>query len=239
MVAVGGTAFAVRAIDDDAPPASPPVNHTSDASPDVLRVTCTSEGVKLDSTRVAARPDGVHVIIENPHDLNGAWFGELPGDKGRYTFNIPLGRDSTKITLPIPPGPVYVNCFPGHWFDARSIARDDLVEMQVVDDAGFWHTDQLACTDPLDAEGLRAGLGRLDELEGSAEGAVRKHVPGILPTDELLEAGYPEPSHRDQPPWIVVSRDGKQLAIFSVPSLDEGYWVRWGNTCPGSGIAGG
>jgi hypothetical protein len=200
--------------------------------PDALRVTCTSNGMELASTEVQPQPDGVHIQIENPEGLIGHWHATLLGrNDGRFdTFGTDMGGSNV---FTFPPGPIFVNCFIGPSFDAAKVTRDQLVKIEVVDPHGLWVSDRLACDQPVEATGFQPFAGLTDE-ENDHERVIRDHVPGVLANDEVLPAEY---GIREDYAWMIVRRDGENLARFQVTGHKGQWGVHFGETCPGSGIA--
>ena len=61
-------------------------------------------------------------------------------------------------------------------------------------------------------------------------------VSGVLPSDDVLRAEYI--GYHAGYVWVVVRRDGENLARFTVFGSDDSWRVHYGYTCSGSGIGG-
>lgn len=68
------------------------------------------------------------------------------------------------------------------------------------------------------------------------EAAVRDNVRGVLPTDEIVRAGYPQDP--DPSTAAIVVREGDPVAALLLIYVDsEGGWYPFiGDICRGSGI---
>jgi hypothetical protein len=102
----------------------------------------------------------------------------------------------------------------------------------VTDPNGLWISDALACEETVPYE--RPARTPYADLEK----AVRESVRGLLPTDEIMRAGYP------QDPFpaatMLVVRDGDPVAAILLTYINS-KWL-WGpfigEICVGSGIMG-
>ena len=216
----------------DAATASPDATQASPADqvPDVLHVVCTGDGMQLASTEVAAQSDGVHVDIEDGSAEASQWrvmvFGKSDGRFGSFIAGGP-----GKVIFPIPPTVAYAKCGDTSPNDP---SEPGVTPFRVIDPNHFWVSEALVCDDPVDARGFRAEAGALSDLEQTAEDAIRDHVRGVLPTDEVLAGGY---GSGPDTAWMIVRRSGNVLAGFQVVRASDDRWgVHWGDTCPGSGI---
>ncbi len=217
-------------------PASPTTEPSPEEStgdiPDVLAVDCTPDGMKLGSTRVQPQADGVHVKIED-HDVVGVMWSAalLTRDVGRFdTFTT--GPGLTVFTLP--PGVIYARCSSSTSPIPSSPTDEGVQAFRVVDPNGLWVSDELACDHPVDARGFRADAGALSPMEEDPEQAIRDHVSGVIPSDEVLPAEY---GIREDVAWMIVRRDGQTQARFQLARISDGRWgVHFGETCSGSGI---
>jgi hypothetical protein len=204
----------------------------ADEAPDVLRVACTPDGIDLASTVVRPQPDGVHVDIENLYGRRDITFDAalLGRDDGRFD-GWSVGTGPQVFTFP--PGPIYA------WCDEPPTDLSnphDVEEFVVVDPDGLWVSDALACKNPVEAAGFRYNGDAPSSPEPDPEQAIRKHVPGVLPTDEVVPAEY---GVREDYAWMIVRRDGQTLARFQVVEDEHTWDVHFGDTCEGSGIGGG
>jgi hypothetical protein len=210
--------------------------------PDVLRVTCTSQGTDLGSSRVRPQPDGVHVVIDNPEGLvDGAFHATLLGrQEGVFaTFTKGLDPGANRIVWGFPPGEIFVGCFPlGPSFEADAFTREDLLPLEVVDAEGYYVSNRLTCQEGVEMDGFRDDAGALSPVAPSPEEAVRAYVPGILPDDEILRAIYPGAVGNRAPAYVVVRRAEDTLAWLKVTDHGGRWGVHFGYACPGSGLGG-
>jgi hypothetical protein len=210
----------------------PSTGEAADA-PDVLHVTCAADKMKVASSVVQAQSDGVHVREYKTEQLsNVVWHAVVltdVGDTPFYTFIHGLDPGKNHVVFPIPPGPMYATCHGGR--SANDGFKPGGRIIDVVDPNGFWVNDRLACRDPVDADNAAID----NELGRDPERAVRNAVAGVLSSDEVIVAEYGI-VHGDYV-WVVVRRDGQNLARFSVSRFGGDSWgVRYGYTCPASGI---
>jgi hypothetical protein len=187
--------------------------------------------MQLEATQVPARQDGVPVLIRNPEGASGVFHITLLGrTEGRFdTFSKGLDEGLNKVLFTLPPGPVYVGCFLGHSFDGEAVKHHDLTKVTVTDPDGFWVSDQLSCQET-------AGFGPPEEFAvySDPEQAVRAGVTGVLPTDEVRPAEYPDYNDRVT---MLVARGGEPLANVEVNVYQGQARVHFGEACVGSSIA--
>jgi hypothetical protein len=200
-------------------------------APTALSVTCTKDGVEVLTTEVPAQPDGVHVVVDNSggathllSDTKGP--RPVPGDRtSRFDLFDPHPDGYTRTVANWPPGPVEIACeFPG--LDQRSAT------VRVTDPSGLWISDALACEETVEFE-RESFLFNAD-----IEAAVRDNVRGVLPTDEIVRAGYPQDPFPAA--YMLVVRDGDPVTVLIlIYHGSEGGWYPFvGEICVGSGIMG-
>jgi hypothetical protein len=199
-------------------------------APTALSVTCTKDGVEVLTTEVPAHSDGVHVVVDNSGGathLLSDMKGPRPVPAGRtFRFDLfdPHPDGYTRTVANWPPGAVEIACeFPG--LDQRSAT------VRVTDPNGLWISDALACeeTVPYERPGVRTPYADL-------ETAVRESVRGLLPTDEIVRAGYPQDPFPGA--TMLVVRGGAPVAAILLIYIDsELLWGPFiGEICRGSGI---
>jgi hypothetical protein len=207
----------------------PPTHSDPWGAPTALSVTCTKDGIELLSTEVPAQPDGVHIITDNP---GGARFvlahlkGPTPVPSHDRSLGVAVRPQGLARELDVwPPGPVELSCH-GRGIDER---RETVY---VTDPRGLWISDSLACekTVPFDRDSVLTNA--------HMEIAVRENVRGVLPTDDIVRAGYPQDP--DPVATMLVVRDGDPVAALILPFVgsDEGWYPFIGEICVGSGIMG-
>ena len=208
-------------------PKGPPTHSDPWGAPTALSVTCTRDGIELLSSEVPAQPDGVHVIVDNP---GGARFvlahlkGPTPVPSGDRSLGVGVrARGLARGVEWWPPGPVELSCH-GKGIDER---RETVL---VTDPQGLWVSGALACEQTVQWERVSV------ILNTDMETAVRENVRGVLPTDEIVRAGYPQDPNPAA--TILVVRDGDPLAALILIYVgSEGGWYPFvGEICRGSGI---
>jgi hypothetical protein len=207
----------------------PPTHSDPWGAPTALSVTCTKDGIDLLSTEVPAQPDGVHIITDNP---GGARFvlahlkGPTPVPSEDRSLGVSIRpRGLARDVQWWPPGRVELSCH-GHGIDER---RETV---HVLDPEGLWVSAALTCqkTVPFEREVVMPNT--------DMEAAVRESVRGVLPSDDLVRAGYP----LDPNPvaTMLVVRDGDPVAALILPYVgsEEGWYPFVGEICVSSGIMG-
>jgi hypothetical protein len=205
----------------------PPTHSDPWGAPTALSVTCTRDGIELLSTEVPAQPDGVHIITDNPGGariVHAHLKGPTPVPSSDRSLSVGVRPQGlAREVQGWPPGPVELSCH-GQEIDER---RETV---HVTDPQGLWVSAALACeeTVPYERESV---IFNVDMVI-----AVRENVRGVLPTDEIVRAGYP------QDPFpaatMLVVRDGDPVAALILPyrGRGKGWYPFIGEICVGSGI---
>jgi hypothetical protein len=198
-------------------------------APTALSVTCNKDGIELLSNEAPAQPDGVHVIVDNPGGariVHAHLKGPIPVPSGDRSLSVGVRAQGVAREIAWwPPGPVELSCH-GQGINER---RETV---HVTDPQGLWVSGALACDETVPYERERV------IPSPDMEKAVRESVRGVLPTDEIVRAGYP------QDPFpaatMLVVRDGDPVAALILPYVgSEGGWYPFiGEICVGSGIMG-
>jgi len=216
--------------------ATPSVVSTETPSPsateaaDVGRIACTDEGTLVTTPVVRVRSDGAHVVVEDRVGAGGisvfpeAWVDGVLGQE------FARGRE-VEVVLGVPVGRAKVACNVGE----RNDSYDELaaaVPIEFVDPVGIWRDDQVACAYE-DRVFRESPDYRADASVNPDIGeTIRRVIPGILQTDEVSYAGYPE-AQRVQ--WRVV-RDGLVIAVIDVLHNGGEWSFAQVVTCQGTGI---
>jgi hypothetical protein len=212
---------------------SPPTHSDPWGAPTALSVTCTREpwGIEPLSTEVPAQPDGVHIVVDNAAGathISSHMRGPPPVPSGdrtlRYSLLDPDPDGFSRLVATWPPGPVEIAC------EAPGVEqRSETV--RVTDPDGQWISAVLSCekTVPYDRPADRTPYTDL-------ETTVRENVSGLLRSDEVVRAGYPEDVFPAAS--MVVVRDGDPVAAIIFIYIDSEYgWMPGpGEICRGSGI---
>jgi hypothetical protein len=222
-VAVASAAVAVACADA---PRTPSAVVVPSPAPSRVELVCERDGTAtLSSPVVAARPDGVHLVVDNRFDepVSVAGFDADPG--------------ITRWTLGVAPGPYDVMCWP--FSEHGEGEPPERLTIEVRDPNGLYvPAPDLAC--PTD-ERSSTIIDFLDEAEGLSTDpieAVRMSLSGILESDELFfgAGGYPDQDHGGGSS-VAVSRDGTVVAIVDLSLGDEDRWLVAGiRACVSSGI---
>jgi len=184
--------------------------------PTIGRISCVADGARVQSPIVAA-PDGVHFVTSfGDLDVRMAAdppiaMGLRPGEFGPMVMDTSSGHAVSQLG----PGDYQIACRDGR--------TDDMLPVQatltVVDPNGFWVDDRVTCED--------RSFGIIDYMEG-AEGehgdlvaAFRRHVTGLLPTDQVTRAGYPAAVKRE----VRIVREGTIVALGTYDAYDPGNWL--------------
>jgi hypothetical protein len=191
--------------------------------PEVARITCEPDAVRLDATSVRARADGVHVAVAN---LSRALYLDFTSADGETTERLPLTPGLLEqATFALPPGRVSVACVAG-----RETGRPRRpATLLVVDPLGLWVSPALACdeTVTIDYE--------VDLAEAGEDAATtfRRSMPGLLATDQLVKPGYPRTAwHGD---LLIVVRESETVGRVT-RAESEGRWDVSVDACPGVGL---
>jgi hypothetical protein len=206
-------------------------NHSDPwGAPTPLSVTCTNEGIEVLSTEVPAQPDGVHIIVDNP---GGARIVHAhlkgPPPVGIHDKTLSVGVRQQGLAREIqqwPPGPVELSCH-GQEIDER---RETVL---VTDPDGLWISDALPCEETVPYQSPSSETAHAD-LETTARG----NLSGLLASDEIVRAGYPQDAFPAA--TMLVVRDGEPVAAITLIYIDsEEYWISGpGEICVSSGIMG-
>ena len=187
------------------------------------RVVCTPDAARVETERVAALRDGVHVVVENDA---GAAVLEIRSPADELLDDLPLSSDTpTEGILPLPPGPVSVTCVADDEDGSGGVGV-----LTVVDLGDRWIPPDLAC-DPGTVERHEYVTALIPE-ERPTETA-RRAVPGLRGDDVLESPGYPASAwHGD---LLVVVREGQAIARIARAD-DNAAWHVFIEACPGAGL---
>jgi hypothetical protein len=180
-------------------------------------IRCIADGARVQSPIVAG-PDGVHFVVTALGDLDvriaadpPVAMGLRPGEFGPMAMDTSSGHAVSQLG----PGDYEIACRDGR--------TDEILPVQarltVVDPNGLWVDDRLTCED--------RSIGIIDYGEGAQgergdlSAAFRRHVTGLLPTDQVTRAGYPAAATRE----VRIVRDGAVVALGTYEAYDPGNWL--------------
>ncbi len=223
-------------------PSSSPTRPST--APLVGQIACTDTGTEVSTPSVQVQPDGVHFAVENP--VGATMLDVFPALWGDGVAGQEFEGPMAEVLLQVPPGDALVACVPKGG-GPRADSLDELkaaVPIQIEDPSGAWKSDVLACgageRKELDRPGL-AAYASVNPNTTDLEEVIRRAIPGILDTDQVGPAGYPNGDPRTRQ-WRVV-RDGKVIALirYPLPVPGAGDPLAMAQfspvvTCAGSGI---
>ncbi len=192
-------------------------------SADVAQVTCDGTSTQVLTPDVAAQSDGVHISVTNTSSSDlSLQFKDVGGD------NAPVGTN--EVVWPIAPGPLQLRCMDPN---ADAGTPGGYVQLGVYDPQGFYVPFDLQC-----ATGQAVG-GNADYVtgakgeQGDPVDITKKNATGLLPSDTVEAAGYPQAPER----IVRVVRDGNVVANFHYVDDGRGGWLRNSyNACVDAGI---
>jgi hypothetical protein len=203
-------------------------------APTTLSLTCTREpwGIEPLSTEVPAQPNGVHIVVDNAaaathlsSHMKGQPHVPTGGRTLRYSLLDPDPDGFVRLVATWPPGPVELAC------EAPGIEqRSETVH--VTDPDGQWISAVLPCEESVPYDRERS------QPYADLEKNIRRNISGVLPTDEIVRAGYPQDSFPAA--TMLVVREGESVAAITLLYIDsEAFWIpSYGKICAGSGIMG-
>lgn len=211
----------------DAPPAAR--NESGEATPAVARIICEADGsTSVLTPEVHAQRDGVHLVVDSRLDEPASLIGG-------FGFDVDPGV--SEWTLQTGPGNQGVACWP--FSDHGSGDEPDTVPLQVLDPNGLYVAPvELECSDGMQWDTIMDFIDMTTGISDDPVEAVRQSIKGLQPGDDvsLHRSGYPDADTQGQG-TVVVSRDGRAVALFGVSLADDGRWlVNGGQGCASSGV---
>jgi hypothetical protein len=204
-----------------ATPSNAPTD-ASDASP-TLQIRCDGTGTDVLTPVVAAQSDGVHIAFAQAGAQSGVSLFPPARVDGVVGVGVPRDAESTVVDIPV--GAARITCgYPGP--DQDPTSRDELRQSQpftLVDPEGLWHDDILDCAPAEQVFPESPALSVWAEgnpVQSDPAAVLPRVIPGILPTDAVDYAGYPQGEHHESR-WRVV-RDGRVVALVPSPFNQTG-----------------
>jgi len=182
------------------------------ALPEVARLVCDENGVRVETPSIKPQADGVHFEVVNETDGERSLAIESAQGTG-VGMGVPAG-DSTQI-LDVEPGDVTVSC------SDPSVEPGAGESLEVVDEDGVWVSTRLECEEQFSqvVDYIQGATGETtDPLQ-----AARKAVEGFqLEADDTFErAGYPE----TETARVRMLRDGEPIAVVDLIDDGTGKWL--------------
>lgn len=191
----------------------PPLSEPSQTS-NTARIVCDGSGSALVLTpRVEARPDGVHLVVDNQSKQEAIYVAQLP-EGGSMSGDAPPG--GSEHVEGWPPGKLQIGCD----YEPSDPARATLT---VGDGDGDYKTTELDCPS---GGGVTGFLDPAVDSPGSTDDPVdltRRRLSGRLEANDVVElAGYPE---REREKVVRVVRDGRVTATVAYRQQSQGRWL--------------
>jgi hypothetical protein len=175
-----------------------------------VRIVCEADGsTTLLTPQVYVRPDGFTLRVRS--DLNE------PASINGLGMDVEPGLKETLMTTP--PGALEVACWP--FSEHNSLQEPPTHTLTIVDPEGLYVSAELECP-PGDAA-WREAIDYASPVKGSYASpidAAAAHLRSLQPTDELMQAGYPE----QQSAPVIVVRDGDVVASVGVALGSTRKW---------------
>jgi hypothetical protein len=191
----------------------PPPDERPPPVPDAARLSCRSEGAVAITPTVRAQQDGVHIVFDNEADATQYYV--RPTSDEHLAHGGPLDTREEEVRTTVPPGDVLVTCISSS--QDASNGGERFARITVVDPEGLWIEPSLSCRD-VQAGTFAGGFGGADI---DVDDVIRRVVPGVTRSDELVHPGYPEtPWHAELRQLV---RDGEPVAQMTV-FQQRGRW---------------
>lgn len=200
---------------------------------DVLVVTCSEDGPPEISTPVVrAHPDGIHVQVRGAPNTEALFIRSA----SRPGWDLSSGSNGIEDELVVgaTPGEAFAGCFSGDPVPEREAGapqQPDESAFTIVDPTGSWVSTELTCGFDPDTRHFEADR---DSAGEPIESAARRAIPGVLDTDVVERAGYPQAGDRQE---VRIVRDGEVVAWASGFIFNAESWLFDVTACEGSGIA--
>jgi hypothetical protein len=198
---------------EEAGPAStaPEAEPAPAAVPAAARVTCTEDGIDLETPVTAPQPDGVHLIVVNETGAEIAF--SVSGAESGLGFSAPPGE--TEEVIDLGPGAYTVGC------DQPATGSGPSEPLTIADPEGLWVPTDLPCPEQFSqvTDYMAGAKGETSDPLEAARTAVEAY--GLEPDDVFEPAGYPEASS----PAVRLVRGGAPLAVVHLFDDGEGKWL--------------
>lgn len=188
----------------------------SDSVPDIAHVTCEGANIAVDTSVVAAQPDGIHIEVTTVGDTPVAF--RVAEDTGSDAAVSSRGRGSSE-----PTGEVVLLSAPGRYvLSCTTSQKVAVASLDVVDPNGSFVPAEPECsggdawgTAPAYAPGAHGD-------EGDPVEIARMRLSGLQDGDVVERAGYP---HGDGTAIVRVVRDGTVIAKAELFDDGQGGWL--------------
>jgi hypothetical protein len=196
-------------------------------APDSVRITCDRTSIQIGATAVEAQSGGVHVVVENTTSQTLSFaFSSTPEGPWSATKIDP---GSAELALQLPPGRASFMCIA----EFEKVATGQ-VEVDVLDPQGLFVPFDLTCSGkPIVTSPTAAPWPRGEPTEApDPVQFVRSVARGLLPSDVLERAGYPQAPN----PMVRAVRDQEIVGVFDL-SMGNAGWKASYDTCSGVDVS--
>lgn len=186
---------------------------SNEAPVEVARFTCDASGsITPSHSVVAARPDGVHLAIDNTGDTPVSFAIEGLGGDGAEP------GEHKETVWQIPPGAATVSCsMITHGLSGSASSAT----LEVVDPNGLYVPAEFECASGEAYGSISDYADGTNGFAGDAVQVARDHVSGLEFDDLIERAGYPE----SRLPVIRVVRDGAIVGKVTLRDDGSGGWL--------------
>lgn len=195
-------------------PAPPPSDlpRTSNTA----RIVCDGSGARVLTPRVEARPDGVHLVIDNRSREEADYVARFP--EGGSTRGVAPAGESKHVEG-LPPGEVRIGCY----YEPSDLSEPDRATLEVVDVDGDYKPTELDCPSGGGATGfLDPAVGSSGSTGNPVELTRRRLSERLEENDAVEIAGYPK-SERGK--IVRVVREGRVVATVAYRQQPGGNWL--------------
>jgi len=195
------------------PPADAPSEPSGVELPATAVIVCGADGATVETPRVAASRDGVHLEIRNESGAERVVHVQAADSAQGEGF--PQGKHARVWALP--PGAASVTCDD----PAKGPGDEPGERLQIEDPDGVWVSTELDCEDIWSA--TLDYLAGAPGIQGEPAEAVRAASEVKLDADDVVElAGYPGAG---ESPAVRVVRDGSVVSVASLVPTEDGGWL--------------
>lgn len=191
------------------------------------RVVCDGDGVHVLTPEVVARPDGMHLAIDNRLEGSADLSVSHPG--GGMGWSVPSG-ESERVAN-VPPGKVKIDCFGRSWGKVRLLAMETGTIQVLAGDSGYKPT-KLDCPRGKPVGGMKPYTEEeMKAHEGDPTDLLRRELSGSLRGDDVVEISG-NTQNRDEKTVRVV-RDGEVVANAHYFRTSDGWLGGLTENCAG------
>ena len=194
--------------------------------PAAARGVCDGSGVHVLTPEVAARPDGLHLVIDNRLGRSVDLSVDHPG--GGMSWSVPSGQSERVAN--IPPGRVEIDCHGRSWGKLRLFATETGTIRVLAGDSDYKST-KLECP-----RGRSKKIGpytkeETREQKGTPVEVFRRTNAGSLLEGDVVEAAGNTQSAEER--TVRVVRDGRVVATPHYLKFSGGWMEATDDSCAG------